>query len=133
MKAVLLQHALAATCFVFFCLGAYQLFGRMPSEENACAMTYNRGRYDQVLRVVNRQGHLSTSAYKYRLFRFEQPHRRAAGVAGPMDVRGIPVLFVPGHLGDYTQVRSLALWQTRLARHTGARAVSLRRVWIILQ
>lgn len=93
---------------LIFVYGLYALFIQLPSETNTCQMTYTRGaHYTRVKNVVDRRGKPSSYHYKYNLYRFDQVSERAKPSDSPLQVRGIPVLFIPGHLGDYKQVRSL--------------------------
>ena len=98
------HHApiLTALSFLCFVYSVYQLFVEMPSETNTCQMTYTRGPSYQVITLPQSQYN-----YKYKLYRFDQISLRANPTDSALDVSGIPVLFVPGHLGDYKQVRSL--------------------------
>lgn len=43
--------------------------------------------------------------YQYRLMRYMDRALPASEKADPLKPAGIPVLFVPGHLGSYEQVR----------------------------
>ena len=66
------------------------------SAPNACVMSYSRPVYTPVP-VPSRLSH------KYKLMRYTHGH-----VQRPLRVTGMPVLFVPGHLGSYKQARSFA-------------------------
>lgn len=66
------------------------------SAPNQCVMSYSRPVYTPVP-VPSRL------SYKYRLMRYTHGH-----VERPLRVTGMPVLYVPGHLGSYKQARSFA-------------------------
>ena len=65
-------------------------------------MTYTRGPSYKLVTHVK-----SELNYKYKLYRFDQVSSRKHPSDSSLEVSGIPVLFIPGHLGDYKQVRSL--------------------------
>lgn len=88
--------------FIFFAYGVYHLFLQIPSETNSCSMTYTRGPSYKLVTHVK-----SELNYKYKLYRFDQVSSRKHPSDSSLEVSGIPVLFIPGHLGDYKQVRSL--------------------------
>ena len=108
--------------FSTFLFGIYNLFIQIPSEPNTCQMTYTRGQsYTKVAHVFDRKGIPSAYEYKYNLYRFDQITERTNPSDDPLQVTGIPVLFIPGHLGDYKQVRSLGSLADEIGKHSARR------------
>lgn len=91
-------------------LGLYSLSVARDRKSNLCKMTWCRPMY-LPLAVPRHRGARGGGAkadppgYGYRLLRYlddAQPQRERAN---PRKPQGMPVIFVPGHLGDYMQVR----------------------------
>ena len=112
---------LYGTCTFFMTFPFEQNTCVLPSEPGSCAMTYTTGAaYARVTKVVNRRGRTSELNYKYNLYRCDQISMRANRNDNSLEMlRGIPVLYVPGHLGDYKQARSLVGLADELGKNRG--------------
>eukprot|EP00940_MAST-03C_sp_MAST-3C-sp2_P000147 g147.t1 len=82
-------------------LGVHALMFGAGAGENLCAMTYNRGWYEEISQEKN----FSRLSFKYRVLRYRDGPAGAAD--GGKVGRRIPVVFVPGHKGSFKQVRSI--------------------------
>jgi esterase/lipase superfamily enzyme len=82
--------ALSILTLVFVSLGVHHVIS--PIEPNRCKMTYSRPMYS-IFDVV--------SEYDYETFRYRNSR------ASSSNKKSVPVIFVPGHKGEFTQVRSL--------------------------
>lgn len=89
-------------------LGNWAKTKALNRASNACNMTYSSPKFVP-LAVAGYPGRGEETAgekpgYGYRLMRYIDRKLPAADRADPSKPRGVPVLFVPGHLGKYDQV-----------------------------
>lgn len=95
-------------------LGFWGKWKEMERRSNSCKMTYSSPKYVPIS-VPGYPGGVGAGAseeadgtpgYGYRLLRYVDRKLPASEKAEPLKPRGIPVLFVPGHLGSFEQVKS---------------------------
>lgn len=90
-------------------VGVYSLFDAQHRKANPCHMTWSKPRYVPLpvrgYSSTNR-GHdgARSPAKGYRLLRYVDGNLPDGEKEEPLRPRGIPVVFVPGHLGTYKQV-----------------------------
>ncbi|CAM9406051.1 unnamed protein product [Ectocarpus sp. 6 AP-2014] len=80
------------------------------SRSNSCKMTFSRPEYVHLPVAGYPAGEAAgdeVPGYQYRLMRYMDRALPASEKADPLKPAGVPVLFVPGHLGSYEQARSL--------------------------
>ncbi|CAM9487282.1 unnamed protein product [Ectocarpus fasciculatus] len=80
------------------------------SRSNSCKMTFSRPEYVHLPVAGYPAGEAAgdeVPGYQYRLMRYMDRALPASEKADPLKPKGIPVLFIPGHLGSYEQARSL--------------------------
>lgn len=78
------------------------------SRSNSCKMTFSRPEYVHLPVAGYPTGEAAGDelpGYQYRLMRYMDRALPASEKADPLKPAGVPVLFVPGHLGSYEQVR----------------------------
>eukprot|EP00752_Nemacystus_decipiens_P014209 g12638.t1 len=106
---------LVVAAAVIVALGHWARIKAMSRASNGCQMTYSRPKFVP-LPVAGYPGREGAGegetaggnpGYGYRLMRYLDAKLPASDKADPLKPRGIPVLFVPGHLGKYDQARSL--------------------------
>lgn len=119
-RVVVVAAAIAA-------LGYWLKKKAMKRASNQCNMTFSRPKYVPVPvagypgREGGGEGEIVAGdnlGYGYRLMRYMDGRLPASDKADPLRPRGIPVLFVPGHLGKYDQVCVFVCvwWSTAVAR-----------------
>ena len=105
-RVVVVAAAIAA-------LGYWLKKKAMKRASNQCNMTFSRPKYVPVPvagypgREGGGEGEIVAGenlGYGYRLLRYMDGRLPASDKADPLRPRGIPVVFVPGHLGKYDQV-----------------------------
>lgn len=93
-------------------LGSWLKLKAKDRASNGCNMTFSRPKYVP-LPVAGYPGREDVGdggnageqpGYGYRLMRYMDGRLPTSDKADPLKPRGIPVLFVPGHVGNYEQV-----------------------------
>eukprot|EP00903_Cladosiphon_okamuranus_P012207 g11449.t1 len=98
---------------IILALGHWLKSKALDRASNPCKMTYSTPKFLPVPvagypgRKGNGENAGENPGYGYRLMRYIDRKLPASDKAEPLKPKGIPVLFVPGHLGKYDQARSL--------------------------
>lgn len=104
-------------------LGVWGLFKASGRASNPCKMTYSTPKYVPLpvagypARGGVGEGETAgdNPGYGYRVMRFIDRKLPESDKADPLRPRGIPVLFVPGHVGNYEQVCYVSLTVSTVA------------------
>ncbi|CAM9247257.1 unnamed protein product, partial [Hapterophycus canaliculatus] len=97
---------------VVILLGWWARSKATDKKSNSCKMTFSRPEYVHLpvagYPSEGERGEASGEApgYGYRLVRYMDRKLPAGERVDPLKPGGFPVLFVPGHLGSYEQVRT---------------------------